>query len=390
MVLCATAGVVAMARKIIVQTPDGSSPVLEEIGATDEAQLQELIKDNPDLLPVEEFGMTGPLLVVGRETSLPSGAVDLVALARSGELLVIEFKTGPQNTDFRQSMAQLLDYGSDLWTMSYEDFESTVPTRYFASDRCRDKAVRGLKSLQAAASATWKDVSDEEMLAIRERLSEQLRKGSFHYVLVAQRFTHSVERAIDYLNATMSGARFYAVEIVRFHGEALSAFESRTVLKPTRPDATRVRTSIDEEQFFDGVHEEAYRRALHQLFEVYRGLGLRFEWGSAGVSIRLPTVDRPEPLTIAWVFPPGRAGWMDLTDLTLGFDPWSANRHPSTASALEQYLASIRALGDVQAVKSKNLHDTAYHVPPPALLRHQTEVAEILAELVRKVNNGGE
>ena len=110
-----------MARKIVVQAADGSSPVLEETAARDEEQLQELLKDNPDLLPVEEFGMTSPVLVVGRETSLPSGAVDLVVLARSGELLIIEFKTGPQNTDFRHSLAQLLDYGSDLWSMSYED-----------------------------------------------------------------------------------------------------------------------------------------------------------------------------------------------------------------------------------------------------------------------------
>jgi hypothetical protein len=380
-----------MARQIVVHTPDGSSPVLEETGAQDEAQLQELLKDNPDLLPVEEFGMTGPLLVIGRETSLPSGAVDLVVLARSGELLIIEFKTGPQNTDFRQALAQLLDYGSDLWTMSYEDFESTVPVRYFASDRCRDQAVRGLRSLQAAALATWPDLSDEELDRIRERISEQLKKGFFHYILVAQRFTPSVERAIDYLNATMSEARFYAVEIVRFHGGDLSAFESRTVLKPTRrPGTASSPTYTNEEQFLGRVDDEAYHGALRELFEVCRGLDLRFEWGSAGVSIRLPTADRPEPLTIAWIFPPGRAGWMDLTDLTLGFDPWSADRHPSTNSALQQYLASVRALEGVNAVKSKNLRKTAYHVPPAVLVRRQPEVAEILADLVRRVNEGGE
>jgi len=380
-----------MARKMIVHTPDGSSPVLEETGARDEAQLQELLKDNPDLLPVEEFGMTGPLLVIGRETSLPSGAVDLVVLARSGELLMIEFKTGPQNTDFRQALAQLLDYGSDLWSMPYEDFESTVPVRYFASDRCRDQAIRGLRSLQAAASATWTDLSDEETVTIRERISEQLKKGSFHYVLVAQRFTPSVERAIDYLNATMSEARFYAVEVVRFHGDDLSAFESRTILKPTRRRGTTPPpTYTNEEQFFHSVDDEPYHSALHELFEVCRGLDLRFEWGSAGVSIRLPTADRPEPLTIAWVFPPGRAGWMELTDLTLGFDPWSGDRHPSTKSALQQYLASIQALEGVNAVKSKNLRNTAYHVPPAVLVSHQVEVTEILADLVRRANEGGE
>lgn len=376
-----------MARRIIVQTSDGSWPVLEETAAEDENQLQELLKDNPDLLPVEEFGMTGPLLVVGRETSLPSGAVDLVVLARSGELLVIEFKTGPQNSDFRQALAQLLDYGSDLWGMSYEDFQDTVPVRYFSSDRCCTSAIRGLKSLQAAASATWADLTEEEFVTVRERLSEQLKKGSFHYVVAAQRFTRSMERAIDYLNVAMSEARFYAVEIVRFEGGGLSAFESRTVLKPARrPGGATPAAKIGEDDFFQGVGDDAYQAALHQLFDVCRGLDLRFEWGSLGVSIRLPTTDRPEPLTVGWLYPPGRLGWMNLSDLTLGFDSSSADRHPSIRTALEEYLSTVRALEGVDGVKSKNLQNTAYRIPPGVLVRHGAQITEILADLVRKAN----
>src|SRR5439155_10109852 len=119
-----------MPRKSLIQTPDGSRALLTESKADDESQLQELIKNNPDLLPIEDFGMTGPLMVVGRETSLQSGAVDLAALTRSGEILIIEFKTGPQNTDFRHSLAQLIDCGSDLWSMVLDVFESRVPVRY--------------------------------------------------------------------------------------------------------------------------------------------------------------------------------------------------------------------------------------------------------------------
>ncbi len=107
-----------MARKIVVQA-EGKLELLTETLADHELQLQELVKQNPDLLPVEEFGMETPLLVIGRETPLRSGAVDLVAVAKGGELLVIEFKTGPQNTDFRHALSQLLDYGSDLWGMTY-------------------------------------------------------------------------------------------------------------------------------------------------------------------------------------------------------------------------------------------------------------------------------
>lgn len=100
-----------MARKMVVLTRDGSTPVLEEVPATNEAELQQRMTANPDLIPIEEFGMAGPLMVVGKETSLASGAIDLVGLSRGGDIVLIEFKTGPQNPDFRHALAQAVDYG---------------------------------------------------------------------------------------------------------------------------------------------------------------------------------------------------------------------------------------------------------------------------------------
>ncbi|MBI1885960.1 MAG: hypothetical protein HYS09_06570 [Chloroflexi bacterium] len=380
-----------MPRKIIVHMSDGAAPVLQEVKAQDEFQLQELVKDNPDLLPIEEFGMTGPLMVIGRETTLPSGAVDLVALARSGEILVIEFKTGPQNTDFRSALTQLIDYGSDMWTMSYEDFESTVVLRYFGSDRCNESRLRGLRSLEDGARAVWDGISDEEMGSLRDKVSKQLETGAFHYLLVAQRFTSTVERTAQYLNSVVAGPTIYAVELVRFEGDGVSAFESRTVLKPVRGPrygASAV-SYIDEGKFFEAVADEEYKSTLRELLETCRGLGLRFEWGSAGLSIRVPTPDRPEPLTVAWIFPPGRSGWMGLRDLNMGWERWSADQNPSVQRVLEEYLEPIRALPGAESAKAKNLQGTVYHLSPENASRNFAQIREILASLVKGVSAAG-
>jgi hypothetical protein len=184
-----------VARKTIVFLNSDSTRILTEMPADNEAQLRDLIKDHPDLIPIDDFGMTGPLMVVGRETTLPSGGIDLVGIARGGELLLLEFKTGPQNTDFRHVLAQLLDYGSDLWRLSYEEFETTIAARYFASSYCQDPRVRGQTDLLAAARATWPDLSDEEASHLHDRLVGQLDAGSFHYIVAAQRFTSTVGRA---------------------------------------------------------------------------------------------------------------------------------------------------------------------------------------------------
>jgi RecB family endonuclease NucS len=100
----------------MMRQDDGPIVVLEETLAANEEELRKLVLETPSLLPLEEMGISGPPVVVGRESTLDSGRVDLVVLARGGELLIVEFKTGPQNSDFRDSLAQLLDYGSELWS----------------------------------------------------------------------------------------------------------------------------------------------------------------------------------------------------------------------------------------------------------------------------------
>ena len=134
-----------MARRMILLN-EGGEVMLSEVDAENEAQLQDRLKDSPGLLPLEEFGLPDPLLVVGRETSLPSGAADLLALAPTGDILVVEMKTGPQNSDFRAALAQATDDGADLWQMTPDVFEATSPARYFASAFC-GSSYEGIASL---------------------------------------------------------------------------------------------------------------------------------------------------------------------------------------------------------------------------------------------------
>jgi len=100
--------------------------------------------------------------VIGRETYLPSGAVDLVGLTRGGDLLIIELKIGPQNSDFRRVLAQLLDYGSDLWRMFLDVFEGTVARQYFLHGNCTDERVKGICSLSEAMERVWPDITKLE------------------------------------------------------------------------------------------------------------------------------------------------------------------------------------------------------------------------------------
>jgi hypothetical protein len=61
--------VVGMARKLVIELSDGSREMLEQVPAEHELQLQEKLKTHPELLPLEDLGLAGPAVVVGREST---------------------------------------------------------------------------------------------------------------------------------------------------------------------------------------------------------------------------------------------------------------------------------------------------------------------------------
>ena len=377
-----------MARKMIVRTADESQHILEETEATNEEELRSLIKDNPDLLPIEEFGLNGPVMVVGRETTLASGAVDLICVTANGDLLVVEFKTGPQNSDFRHSLAQLLHYGSDLWHMTYEVFESTVAVRYFGHSNCNDPRVKGKTSLGEAVKSTWPELSEEEMSNFKNHLSRQLEGGGFNYVLVASSFTETVTRTLEYMNALGSTSDFFGVELVPFSGPHLSAFESRTIVKPYQQSGRSRSVTIDESRLLEQVVDERYRESLKQLLDLCHGLGLKTPWGSVGTSIRISIPDTTDLLSIGWVFPPGQAGWSGLRDVTLGVDIASASKSPSVKASIDSYMSALENLNGVEPVSAQGLH--AFHLGKDEMIDLSAEVSDIIAQLVSSVNTAND
>jgi hypothetical protein len=81
-----------MGRKLVVLPGDGSEAVLEEVLAPGEQNLHRRLRMSPGLLPIEDLELDAPMLVAGQEVSLASGRIDLLGLARSGNVLLVEFK----------------------------------------------------------------------------------------------------------------------------------------------------------------------------------------------------------------------------------------------------------------------------------------------------------
>lgn len=372
-----------MARKMVVLTRDGSTPVLEEVPATNEAELQQRMTANPDLIPIEEFGMAGPLMVVGKETSLASGAIDLVGLSRGGDIVLIEFKTGPQNPDFRHALAQAVDYGADIWGMTVEEFETTVAMRYFNGKHCPDSAAtKAAGSLMAAAELTWGDEwSPEAQSEFTSQLTRNLKRGAIHYVVVAQRFTDAMLRTADYLNSVTSSGAFYLVELIRFTGDGLEAFEARTVLRPQPQGVSKSSASqaLDRESFLAREADEARRARLDDFFDFCTGMGISIFWGVTGVSLRMRVSGKPDPVSIGWIHPTGVVGWMGLTGTTLGYSETTVVPEESVMRFVE-YARTLAALPGAQEVTVSGL--AASRFDSAAEAANFTAMQEAIADLV--------
>lgn len=173
--------------------------------------------------------------------------------------------------------------------------------------------------------------------------------------------------------------------------KGLRAFESRATAKPlsrgrTAGDEDSVGTSIDEAVFLEQVLDAQYREALGDLFDFCRGLQLRLDWGKVGSSIRVPTSDLSEPLTVAWIFPPNQSGWMGLRNLTLGFDVKSVASRPSATHAANQYKASVSAMPGATHVTVKNLFGR--QLQPPQVVNQLQTIKDVVAAFVKDVNEG--
>lgn len=349
-----------MSRNMIVRsyndaTSNSDARILKQEPADNEAQLQSILRDHPDLLSLEEFDLEGPLLIVGKEMWLESGAVDLVGLAKGGEIVLIEFKTGPKNPDFRHALAQLLDYGSDLWTKSFDQFED-LARRYFSSEHCTDVKYKNKTSLWDAARCLWHDMHEEEWENThKDKLAQQLRDGDMTYVLAAQQFTHSMKREIHYMNNISKGPRFYAAELVRFLGKDIEgrhaeAFECRVVIRPDETGSTN-RDRTNRTKLLESVKDDSYRQALEKLLDCAERLKLKLNWGTLGVSIR---VKLPRGLTtIAWLYPPEGSGFRGLTGITLGYEERVfPDRVPSE---FEAYKQTASKLSDGSEVATKGI-----------------------------------
>lgn len=361
-----------MSRKMLFREGSGVTLTLSEVEAADEAELHRLVLDHPELIPVEDLELTGPLLVVGKECFLPSGKIDLLCMARGGAIVIVEFKTGPQNPDFRRVLAQLIDYGSHLWGLTFEAFDLLTRARLSSP-------------LLKAMEVHWGEDFAAEADDVRSKIVEQLQSGRFMYVAAAQRFTDVMMRSVQYLNQATT-SNFFGIELIKFEDGERIAYESRSVVLPRRVAGPSPPGSIiSEAEFLDRFDSGSAREAMRLLVDWLRATDFRLEFVSAGFSMRVKTQLRAEPISVGWIFPPGvPRGYRTFKDVTLGFEQKHIARFEQTRPVFDRYVAALEQLPRAERTVTANsdvVHFPSDVIEPGLIERLKPILADVHGDL---------
>ena len=154
-------------RSAAIIDENGSVSKLNRIpfmqGSFNEAWLQELLEDNPTLIPSGEVnGEYAPLVCIGREVPVGSGDmqgyIDNLYITPSGCVVVVETKLFRNQESRRTVVAQIIDYAKELQKWDCSKLDAV------ARDYTYRKTGQSFKIIDLMAKHGYLSLSDEARL----------------------------------------------------------------------------------------------------------------------------------------------------------------------------------------------------------------------------------
>jgi hypothetical protein len=176
-------------------------------GAYTERWLQGLLYRHPGLVPLDlvEPG-TGLMVPLCEELNLPHGArtnrLDILAVTRTGRLVLIECKLWRNPQARREVVAQLLEYAALLRGWTYGDLTAQL---------VQNAHRTGPNPIFDQARGVWPDL-DEAVFV--DGVARSLDTGDFHLVIAGDGIRSDLHAVADHLNiARLGRARLSLLEI---------------------------------------------------------------------------------------------------------------------------------------------------------------------------------
>lgn len=208
----------------------------------DEAALQNILYQSPEIIPIEKLGedFLKPKVFI-KEAGLPgSGNTDLIGIDEKGGITIVECKLAT-NTDIRRKViGQVLEYAAHLWQMDYEQFDNIC----CKAERWGDKHL--INAMREKMEETEEALSEEEF---RSNVTSTLKKGDFRLIIAVDALNDELRRIIQFLNSRSEWSpQIHALEMRQFETAEFQVLVPELFGPPPHP-TTKPEVKMDEERF---------------------------------------------------------------------------------------------------------------------------------------------
>lgn len=192
-------------RSAAIIDENGSVSKLNRIpfmqGSFNESWLQELLENNPALIPSGEVGGEyAPLVCIGREVPVGSGDmqgfIDNLYITPSGRIVIVETKLFRNQESRRTVVAQIIDYAKELQKWDCSKLNAV------ASDYTYRKTGQAYRIIDLMAKSGYLCLSDEAQL--NDSINRNLQSASFLLMIVGDGIRTGVQQLADFLNNNVS------------------------------------------------------------------------------------------------------------------------------------------------------------------------------------------
>lgn len=194
-----------MSRPAILVGEDGTAEKLNRIpfmsGSFNEAWLQELLANNPFIIPSSDVGNEfAPLVCIGREVPVGSGDtqgyIDNLYVTPSGNIVIVETKLFRNQESRRTVVAQIIDYAKDLQKWDCEKLDEV------AAEYTSKKFGQAYRVIDLMARAGHLTYSNEA--SFTDKVNRSLATANFLLMIIGDGIRTSVQQLADFLNDNTS------------------------------------------------------------------------------------------------------------------------------------------------------------------------------------------
>ncbi|MBP2046822.1 hypothetical protein [Methanobacterium aggregans] len=255
-----------MKGKIFKIRDDNELVVISEEQHRNENDFQSLIKEHPELIPGDQIDSENPRrwIVVGREIK----NMDVFLLDQDGIPTIVEVKKIDNNEIHRLVVAQLLDYGSKLFSHTVEEIRENI--RKYSPVDLKDFLNN--------------EITEEEFL---EKVKKNLEEENMRLIVVSDGMPRNLQNIIEFLNNNMKSIEVLGVEIKQYPDDQTGTKTIVPRLVGQSRDIMFFEPPLEKETFFENL-DTAGVEFYQELISFADVNDLKEKWTKTGFFLTVP------------------------------------------------------------------------------------------------------